>query len=103
MASHIPYIHTADPAYAPPVLRAPSPSSSIGTNYDSDKTTEFESSMSDAEFARMCEDNLQLGRPRSDEIAACKDPLLARPHSKEEEQSAFRRHLHHTSPVPKKT
>lgn len=103
MASHIPYIHSADPAYAPPVLRAPSPSSSIGTNYDPDETPEVELHMSDEDFARTCEDKLQLGQPRSDEIAACKDPLLARPHSKEEEQSAFRRHLHHTSPVPKKT
>ena len=33
-----PYVHSGDAAYGGPVLRAPSPSSSIGTDYGEDET-----------------------------------------------------------------
>ena len=72
------HIHTGDPPYAPPLLRAASPSSSIGTEYDDDTTT-FE------EYERITHnlDSL-LKRPREEEELAIKDPLLHRPKTDKE-------------------
>ncbi|KAF7796291.1 hypothetical protein EIP86_007468 [Pleurotus ostreatoroseus] len=92
MSSHVAFIPSGDPGYAPPLLRAPSPSSSIGTTYDADETPEDELRLSDKEFAKMCEDKLQLGRPGPDEERANRDPLLPRPRSREEEDSTSRCH-----------
>ncbi|PSR70554.1 hypothetical protein PHLCEN_2v13593 [Hermanssonia centrifuga] len=85
----IPYIHSGDPAYAPPVLRAPSPSSSIGTEYDQDETPHHESlaCMPDTDFAHLSLARLNLHNPRQEEAAANKDPLLRRPKSQKEERA----------------
>lgn len=58
--------------------------------------------MDDKEFAKMCEDNLKLGRPRPQEEKANEDPLLARPRSQEDEQSALSHHCHHVGPALKR-
>ncbi|KAG6332003.1 hypothetical protein ID866_7088 [Astraeus odoratus] len=43
-------IHTGDPAYASPVIRAPSPASSIGTAYEPDQTSQSDAELSKEEF-----------------------------------------------------
>ncbi|KAF8073947.1 hypothetical protein FPV67DRAFT_1410271 [Lyophyllum atratum] len=67
--------------YAPPVLRAPSPASSIGTTYGEDQTSfsDCEDQLSQVSFERKWEERLALGVPRPEELAANQEPLLARP------------------------
>ncbi|KAI0685805.1 hypothetical protein BC835DRAFT_492599 [Cytidiella melzeri] len=73
--SSAPYIHSGDPAYAPPVLRAPSPSSSIGTDYGPDETTPEEARMTEVDFLRQ----LKLADSRNEEHLASQEPLLPKP------------------------
>lgn len=86
-AYSVPYVHSGDPAYAPPLLRAPSPTSSIGTDYGPDEPHGAEHLMSDAEFARMCQDKLKLNNVRREEEFANFDPLLPKCKTEEEERS----------------
>lgn len=87
-AYSVPYVHSGDPGYAPPLLRAPSPTSSIGTDYGPDETSIIESGLSNQEFAQMCQQRLQLDSIRPDELCANFDPLLPKPKNQEEEKSA---------------
>lgn len=66
--------------YPPPVLRAASPASSVGTTYGLDQTSysDGESQMSQSTFERKWEERLELRRPRPEEEIANKDPLLPR-------------------------
>ena len=80
-----PYIHSGDPAYAPPVLRAPSPSSSIGTEYEQDATTIEEYHLSEHELL----EKLKLTESRDEELVANQDPLLTRPVNPEEEARVY--------------
>ena len=64
-------------------MRAPSPSSTIGTDYAPDQTTMVDSELSDSDFARKCEETIGLNNPRADEDEANRDPLiLSRPLSR---------------------
>ena len=83
----VPYVHSGDPGYAPPLLRAPSPTDSIGTDYGPDETTVEETRLSDREFAQKCQQRLRLNALRPDEINANFDPLLPKPKNAEEEKS----------------
>ncbi|KAH0585926.1 hypothetical protein J132_00584 [Termitomyces sp. J132] len=67
--------------YAPPVLRAPSPASSIGTVYDEDQTasSDREEQISQSSFEAKWEERLALHIPRPEELLADQDPLLPRP------------------------
>jgi len=67
--------------YAPPVLRAPSPASSIGTTYGEDQTSfsDCEDQLSQPAFERKWEERIGLGAPQKEEIEANQEPLLARP------------------------
>jgi hypothetical protein len=76
-----PYIHSGDPAYAPPVLRAPSPSSSIGTEYEQDATTFEEYTLEEEDILQ----KLRLAEARDEEHIANQDPLLPKPGNPEEE------------------
>ncbi|KIM81027.1 hypothetical protein PILCRDRAFT_821864 [Piloderma croceum F 1598] len=60
----MPHPHVHSPAYAPPVLRAPSPASSLGTTYAPDATSfsDTEAELSQATFEKKWEDKLRLGR-----------------------------------------
>ena len=73
------HIHTGDPPYAPPLLRAASPSSSIGTTYDEDSTTTQDDQMSKEQFSLVCEQRLLINMPRQEEIDANVDPLFPKP------------------------
>ncbi|EKM51543.1 uncharacterized protein PHACADRAFT_261747 [Phanerochaete carnosa HHB-10118-sp] len=84
----VPYVHSGDPGYAPPVLRAPSPTDSIGTDYGPDETTPDEERLSDAEFAKICQQRLRLGDMRREEREAEADPLLQKPKNPDEERRA---------------
>lgn len=79
-----PYIvHPTDLQYAPTIMRAPSPSSSIGTDYHPDQTTMVDMELSDSEFEQKCLDAIGLNNPRADEEEANRDPLvLPRPLSR---------------------
>ena len=74
--THHPHGHTE---YAPPVLRASSPASSVGTSYGQDQTDLSDTELSQAEFEAKWEERLQLRMPMREEIAAEVDPLVPRP------------------------
>ena len=73
------HIFAGDAVYAPPVLRAPSPSSSIGTDYGPDETSIIDSELSPEEFKRKVERELKTDLPREAEDEANKDPLIPKP------------------------
>lgn len=62
----MPHVHLNlnSPTYAPPVLRAPSPASSLGTVYPLDATSlsDEETEISQVAFESKWEDKLRLGR-----------------------------------------
>lgn len=72
-----PYIvHPTDLQYVPTIMRAPSPSSTIGTDYGPDETTMVDSELSERDFERKCEELVGLYRPRPEEEEANREPLL---------------------------
>ncbi|KAH9947627.1 hypothetical protein B0H21DRAFT_708373 [Amylocystis lapponica] len=84
------HIHAAGPQYAPPLLRAASPSSSIGTQYGPDDTDPTDITKPQEEFDRFVEQNLRFDSPLVQEDEANKD-ILIRPKSHEEEQEMHRK------------
>lgn len=62
-----PLIHTGDPAYASPVIRAPSPASSVGTAYGADESTQSDSELSPEAFEQKWSSKLKLDGPRIEE------------------------------------
>ncbi|KAF9464111.1 hypothetical protein BDZ94DRAFT_1308132 [Collybia nuda] len=68
------------PEYAPPVLRAPSPASSVGTSYGADQTSfsDSEHQLSQTAFERKWEERIGLGNPSFEEETANLGPLLQR-------------------------
>lgn len=72
-------MHTGDPAYAPPVLRASSPAQSLSTEYGPDETSLSDSELTDEQFARQCEEQIGLQALRDEEHEANHDVLLPRP------------------------
>lgn len=80
-----PYIvHPTDLQYVPTIMRAPSPSSTIGTDYGPDETTIVDSELSEHDFVRKCEEMVGINRPRPEEDEANRDPLvLPRPWSRQ--------------------
>lgn len=80
-------IHPGDPAYAPPLIRPPSPASSIGTSYGLDETTASDTELDDAEFARKCEASLHLDAPGDQERRATRTVLLPHSATREDERS----------------
>ncbi|TBU31813.1 hypothetical protein BD309DRAFT_1005126 [Dichomitus squalens] len=72
-----PYIvHPTDLQYVPTIMRAPSPSSTIGTDYGPDETTSVDSELSEHDFVRKCEEMVGINRPRPEEDEANRDPLI---------------------------
>lgn len=66
--------HVTD--YDSPVLRPPSPASSIGTTYPQDQTSFSDSDiLTEAEFQRKWENKIGLGHPTKEEDAA-EEPVL---------------------------
>ena len=82
------HIFAGDAVYAPPVLRAPSPSSSIGTDYGPDETSAADLEMSAEEFKNRVVYKLALNEPRAEELMAEIDPLLQRPTNPQAEKGA---------------
>jgi hypothetical protein len=70
--------HTHHSEYADPVMRVPSPASSVGTSYGADQTahSDSEAQLSPAAFARKCSERIGLHLPRTEEFRADQDPLL---------------------------
>ncbi|KIO06139.1 hypothetical protein M404DRAFT_74033, partial [Pisolithus tinctorius Marx 270] len=58
---HAQLIHASDPAYAPPVIRPPSPASSVGTVYEPDQTSQSDVELSKEEFEQKWLAKLHLG------------------------------------------
>ncbi|KAK2465400.1 hypothetical protein APHAL10511_002754 [Amanita phalloides] len=76
--------------YAPPVLRAPSPASSVGTVYGEDQTSLSDLELSDEALAKKYEELLDLHKPRKEEEAAILPVLLERPEKgSQEEQELY--------------
>ncbi|KAJ6611429.1 hypothetical protein B0H10DRAFT_2437517 [Mycena sp. CBHHK59/15] len=76
------------PEYASPVIREPSPASSVGSVYGPDQTasSDSESQLGQAAFERKWEDRLDLRRATREEELADADPLFARPTTAAEER-----------------
>lgn len=70
--------HTHHSEYADPVMRVPSPASSVGTSYGADQTSysDSEFQLSKEAFARKCNERIGLHLPRKEEFQADQDPLL---------------------------
>lgn len=77
--------------YPPPVLRAPSPASSIGTTYGPDQTSssDSESQLTESQFVRKWEEKLGLGKPSREELKANESPLVPKPNSEAEEKGEY--------------
>ena len=73
--------HNHHTGYADPVLRPPSPASSIGTSYGADQTSwsDSEFQLSQPAFERKCDEVIGLHLPRKEELQADQDPLLTVP------------------------
>lgn len=79
------HTHTVDPVYAPPVLRAPSPTDSISTEYGLDETSIADKALSDEDFAKRVDLEIGLRKTKWSEVGVPKSVLLGRtPDSKEE-------------------
>lgn len=68
--------HTHYTQYADPVVRHPSPASSVGTTYGADQTSLNDSELSQAAFERKQESEIALHLQRDEELKAAQDPLL---------------------------
>ncbi|KAH7876109.1 uncharacterized protein C8R40DRAFT_1145934 [Lentinula edodes] len=82
--------------YAPPDVRSPSPTSSVGSSHPEDQTSlsDSEGMLSQPQFEQKWESRIGLGQPSHRELDAMKDPLIARPTpGSEEEKMAFERIL----------
>ena len=90
MSSHLPHPYQ-NPEYAPPVLRAPSPTSSVGTTYGPDQTSfsDTEQQLSQPAFENKWLAKLDLDKPRKEEEDANQSPLLSKPRSREEETGEY--------------
>jgi len=83
---HTQQIHAGDPAYASPVIRPPSPASSVGTAYGPDDTSLSDSELSQDDFERKAIANLRLDEPKHDEVHNLKDPLIICPSDPQEQK-----------------
>lgn len=81
-------IHPGDPAYAPPLIRPPSPASSIGTVYGADETSLSDSELDQVHFAEKCERLLNLHMQSDPERRAMRLVLLPKPSTAQEEKGA---------------
>ncbi|KAG1852001.1 hypothetical protein C8R48DRAFT_676256 [Suillus tomentosus] len=86
---HTQQIHAGDPAYASPVIRPPSPASSVGTAYGPDDTSLSDSGLNQDVFERKWIANLRLDEPKHDEVHNLKDPLIICPSDPQEQKLLF--------------
>ncbi|KAJ7486189.1 hypothetical protein B0H11DRAFT_1913905 [Mycena galericulata] len=84
-----------NPEYADPVIREPSPASSVGSVYGPDQTasSDSESVLDQPAFERKWEERLDLRRATKEEELADANPLLPRPTSAMDERMQFERVL----------
>ncbi|KAJ7758086.1 hypothetical protein DFH07DRAFT_454590 [Mycena maculata] len=87
-----------NPEYADPLIREPSPASSVGSVYGPDQTasSDSESVLDQPAFERKWEERLDLRRPTREEERADHEPLVLRPSFAIEERllaERIRRHL----------
>jgi len=80
-----------NPEYADPVIREPSPASSVGTVYGPDQTASSDDELDQLAFERKWEDRLDLRRATREEELADADPLFPRPSTAVEERVLFER------------
>ncbi|KAI0670892.1 hypothetical protein C8Q78DRAFT_1145465 [Trametes maxima] len=69
-------VHPVDLPYEPTIMRAASPSSTIGTDYGPDETDFADSELSERDFVRKCEEAIGINIPRPEEVEANRDPLV---------------------------
>ncbi|TFY60464.1 hypothetical protein EVG20_g7403, partial [Dentipellis fragilis] len=84
------FAHPGDLPYAPPVLRAASPSGSINTEYGPDETSLSDMELSPGEFEGKIEAALRLHEQREQEVVAeAKPVLIPKPKTAAEEKQTF--------------
>ena len=79
------HLHNMDPTYAPPVIHAPSPSTSLTTEYAPDATSLSDQELTDEEFSRKCEEMIGLGQRTAESTMI----LLPKPQTAAEEKSTM--------------
>ncbi|KAF9242620.1 hypothetical protein BU15DRAFT_43677 [Melanogaster broomeanus] len=82
-------IHAGDPAYASPVIRAPSPASSVGTAYGPDETSQSDSELSQEAFEQKLSDTLKLDGPKIEEELRSFSALIEPPPQNPAEEKMF--------------
>ncbi|KAF9066494.1 hypothetical protein BDP27DRAFT_1330624 [Rhodocollybia butyracea] len=67
--------------YAPPEIRSPSPTSSVGSRHPEDQTSlsDSEVMLDNFRFEQKWESKIGLGEPTQREIEAAREPLITRP------------------------
>lgn len=78
------HIHTADSVYAPPVLRAPSPTGSLSTEYGPDDG-DWVNDLDGDSFEGYCLDKIGIGRKRLEPDPPLFRVPLPKPRDKNEE------------------
>ncbi|KAJ7256783.1 hypothetical protein B0H12DRAFT_1183024 [Mycena haematopus] len=84
-----------NPEYADPVIREPSPASSVGTVYGPDQTSSSDDELDQWAFERKWVDKLFLRKITKEEEIAERDPLLPRPSTATDERAQFDQTLKH--------
>ncbi|KAI5118251.1 hypothetical protein M0805_007500 [Coniferiporia weirii] len=85
------HIHTVDPVYAPPVLRAPSPTDTISTEYGPDETSISDLTLTDEEFAKRVDEEIGLRKTKWSDSGVVKSIILPRTNDSKEEAAMFER------------
>ncbi|KAJ4482404.1 hypothetical protein J3R30DRAFT_3260065, partial [Lentinula aciculospora] len=84
--------------YAPPDVRSPSPTSSVGSRHPEDQTSlsDSEGMLSQPQFEQKWDNKIGLGQPSHRELDAQRDPLIPRPTpGSKEEKLAYEEILQH--------
>ncbi|KAG1742339.1 uncharacterized protein EDB91DRAFT_1247730 [Suillus paluster] len=86
---HTQQIHAGDPAYASPVIRPPSPASSVGTAYGPDETSLSDSGLTQDAFERKWIAHLRLDEPKHEEVHNLNEVLIIPPSDPREQKLLF--------------
>ncbi|KAH7925583.1 hypothetical protein BV22DRAFT_1064640 [Leucogyrophana mollusca] len=86
---HAQVMLAGDPAYGSPVIRPPSPASSIGTAYPADDTSLSDVELSQDAFDRKWTAKLRLDWPKDEELRKDDSPLISPPRNPAEEKLMY--------------
>ena len=80
-------MQTVDPTYAPALVPAPSPTSSIGSRLPDDETDPDDAKLTQEEFDAKCWKALKIDEPTTEEMYAMRRPIYHAGHKVDPEQA----------------